>query len=189
MTSWLKLPLRPAILAALAPFAVVACTDAATGPGYIPLGDDGGGAADATSPAQNDSGSPGTTNDSGGATPDAGKGGGDSGGACSLPPTWSQCTACDACQTKNCCAVIQACANDTACTAIYTCQAACYSGTGPDGGPISSSDAAVDDAGDTAQDVCANNCLAAGSAAAQGLFASQDTCVNTTFCATSCLCP
>jgi hypothetical protein len=182
----MKLPLAPAILVALFVHGLGACaSDAPTVP-FTPAGDDGGAAAsDGAPPEGTDSGNP-TAGDTGapGAGKDSGptKGGIDGGTACILPDAWSQTPTCDACQVQYCCAVIQNCAADAACAAIYACQSNCYSGVGPDGGTLSS----ADDGGGSQEDVCAANCLAAGSMAAQNLFTPQDTCVNTTSCFTQC---
>jgi len=181
MSFWIKLPLAPALLAALASPGLSACSSAASpAPASVYSGDDSGAS---TPSGGDDSGSPGTgtTSDSGG-----GNSGGDAGGAtCTLPASWVTDTpACDTCQEKSCCASILACAADKACTAIYTCQASCYSGTGLDGGTITGTP--IDDAGDSAEDLCAATCLAAATPAAQALFNPQDTCVNTTSCSAQC---
>jgi hypothetical protein len=187
MTCWLKLPLAPATLAALVTCGLTACADASTaGPGNVLPGDDAGRAVedagpsvgtDATSPVGKDAGSVGSK-DSGVVDPPATS---DGAAACTLPSAWSQNPTCDDCQVKNCCALIQDCATNAACSAIYDCQSNCYSGIGPDGGALSTAD------GSTAEDMCASDCLAAGSAAAQSLFTPQDTCVNTDHCATPCM--
>jgi hypothetical protein len=178
MSFWIKLPLAPALLAALASPGISACASAASpAPATVYSGDDSG----ASPPANgDDSGSPGTTGDSGGVS-----NGGDSGSAtCTLPAAWvNDAPACNTCQQKSCCASILACAADKGCTAIFTCQSNCYSGVGLDGGAITGTP--IDDAGDSAEDLCAATCLSVGTPAAQALFNPQDTCVNTT-CLSTC---
>lgn len=178
MTCWLKLPLSLAILAAMTP-SIAGCTASTVSPplGIPPVDDGGGATTDATTPVGTDAGNPPSPDDAGTTHPPQGT---DSAAACSLPSAWSQNPACDACQLKNCCTSIQECANDPPCASIYDCQSNCYSGLGPDGGALSTTD------GPTAEDQCASDCVAAGSAAAQTNFAKQDTCVNTTFCTTPC---
>jgi len=136
-------------------------------------GTDGASSAgqDASTPAEDaapaaDSGAP--------ATDDA------SGGACVLAPAWATVASegCAACQTANCCEQVRTCAADTACTAIFACQQQCFAYLWPDGAPIPH--------GGGVDDVCANDCITAGSPAAQALFIPQDTCVNTVSCAKAC---
>jgi len=139
---------------------------------------------DSGTPVSGDSGStPGK--DSGGTTADTGAGG-DGASACMLPDAWTYNPMCDTCQVKYCCAPINDCASDPGCLAIFNCEQNCYNGQGPDGGAINP-DAGPDDAGNTPTDDCIAACKAAGTAAAQMLFDTQDTCVNVTSCMTACM--
>jgi hypothetical protein len=71
-----------------------------------------------------------------------------------------------------CCGAITACANDTGCKTIYTCQAACYNDA---------------DASTAQMSACTAACVT-GPTSSQTLFNTQDTCVNTTSCATTTTC-
>ena len=185
MTARMKLPLK-LVFSIFATVGLVGCSSS-NGPTsvYTPSDDAGGSGGNNNS---NDSGSTGTgtSKDAGG-----GGGGGDSGGSssCVIPEDWqdnSPSGTCSTCEQTNCCAMIVACNADTGCKAIYDCQNNCYSGIGADGGQISQDGGIVDDAGDTAEDLCAQGCTAAGSTASQALFTPQDNCVNGTACGTPC---
>ena len=189
MSSWRTLPLPT--LAILALCGATACSSSVTPPApVIPTNDSGGPATgdDAGGNDVVDSGNPGTGTPDSGSKPgkDAGmQSGGDSGGGgascpvANLPTDWQNTAAnsannaaCNACMAQYCCNSITACANDTGCKTIYTCQANCYD---------------APDASTAQMDACTAACVT-GSMASQNLFNAQDTCVNTTSCASTTTC-
>jgi hypothetical protein len=171
MTCEMKLSLTHAFVLLLAACGPAGCSGSST-----PIG---GSAADSGSTSSGgDSGS--TSKGDDGGTGSTGDGGGTS---CTIASDWATNSAgpsCDTCEQKNCCAVIQACNDDKGCKAIYDCQNNCYSGIGTDGGAIPQDGGAVDDAGDNAEDLCAQTCITLQPAASQALFTPQDDCVNGT---------
>lgn len=174
MTCEMKLSLTRALVLLLAASGPAACSGASTPTTPINgLGDDSG-----STSSGGDSG--GTTPKGDGGTGSTGDGGGSS---CTIAADWASSSAgpaCDTCEQQHCCAVIQACNDDKGCKAIFDCQNNCYSGIGPDGGAIPQDGGAVDDAGDSAGDLCAQACIDQAPAASQALFTPQDDCVNGT---------
>ena len=151
----------------------------------------GGGGGGAGSGGATGGGTGGTSGGGSGGTTGGGSGGSAAGGAtgdnaacaatAGLPKVWrdeTPGTDCTTCLLNNCCTVIQACSNNDGCRAIFSCQAACYSGIGPDGSALPGDDAGTDDAGNTAQDNCAENCFKAGPQASKDLFEPADECFN-----------
>jgi hypothetical protein len=164
----MKLSLASAGVLLLTAFGLTGCSGSSS-PSYS-VGDDSGSTSGGDDSGSSSNGDAGT-----GATGDGG------GSSCTIPSDWAQNSAgplCDTCEQQHCCAVINACNSDPGCKAIYNCQNNCYSGTGLDGGAISQDGGAVDDAGDTAEDVCAQACVDQAPSAAQALFTPQDDCVN-----------
>jgi hypothetical protein len=172
MTCKMKLSLMRAIVLLLAAAGPAGCSGSSASTSGLGGGVDSG----STSSSGGDSG--GTTPKGDGGTGPTGDGGT---GSCTIASDWSNNSAgpaCDTCEQQHCCAVIQACNDDKGCKAIYDCQNNCYTGIGLDGGPIPQDGGAVDDAGDTAEDLCAQTCIDQAPSASQSLFTPQDDCVN-----------
>jgi hypothetical protein len=149
---------------------------------WIAVSCSSGGGGGAGSGGSNGGGSGGTSGGSGGSA--NGGATGDNAmcaATAGLPKLWRDETPnadCTNCLLNNCCTVIQACSNNDGCRGIFACQVACYSGTGPDGAVLPDDDAGTDDAGNTARDNCAENCLKAATQAAQDLFEPANDCFN-----------
>jgi hypothetical protein len=172
MTCEMKLSLTHAFVLLLAAYGLAGCSSSSA-PASGGLGEDSG-----STSSGGDSG--GTTSKGDGGTGSTGDGGTSS---CTIAADWANNSAgpaCDTCEQQHCCTVIQACNNDTGCKAIYDCQSNCYSGIGLDGGQIPQDGGPVDDAGDNAEDLCAQTCITQQPSASQGLFTAQDDCVNGT---------